>query len=367
MADFIPGDPTINCIIMPCLTKIRISVPYEPEQLQIARRFDLWTRSLAWLDPVQLGIRFPSLKYLEILMPGASWAADMFSKPALKYGYEGPDDVRKYIKTLTTTNTSKRSLMVWALEGLQSSMFSSSHLDTLRLDSPKHSFQLARFTGFHVSNILANKGQGLQVLSLEWQTEAPWWFSALGPFDGQVHFGTVIGLGRLPKLRDMAISLQALFGLDERARLDAVNEPAIVDAWIVETLPPSLEVLRINEWLPGIGQAVAGLRRARRLVFATGEFYSPDWQDHLRDLQELTEVHATHTQMLIETLKMTWLARDERRQLWFKRLTLLDTDPWVCNTDERARLRESLSVADDKRAEQNFLQVARLPLIASAW
>lgn len=362
MADFIPGDPTINFIIMPCLTKIRISVPFEPEELRIAGRFDLWTRSLAWLDPVKLGIRFPSLKYLEILMPGGSWAAEMFSKPALKYGYEGPDDVRKYIKTLTTTNTSKRSFMVWALEGLQSSMFSSSHLDTLRLDSPKHYFQLATFLGFHVSDILANKGQGLQVLSLEWQTQAPRRFSALGPFDGQVHFGTVIGLGRLPKLRDMAISLQALFGLDERARLDGVNEPAIVDAWIVETLPPSLEVLRLNEWLPDIGQAVADLRgRPRGLIFATGGLYSPDWPDDLRDLQELTKVHATHTQMLIETLKMTWLARHERRQLWFKRLTLLDTDPRVCNTDERARLRESLNVTDDQRAEQNFLQVARLP------
>lgn len=297
--------PVIDDLVLPNLTMLRINLLTPPEDTFDNSNIESSVRTLMGLLPDVLGHSFPALQRLEICTGDGTWEADLVS------GAGETDECgcpMKYVESLKTTATSKFASAEWHLLTLEQPIFDPSYLHTLVFAGPGslcYMFgDLAIMEDRDLNRYLSEKGSGLCTLSLDWEVHH------LQEDDIQLrYFGPSRCLTELPQLTNLThltVSLKALFG---HANLfwdwvdDMGDSP---DDELAKLLPPSLRTLRIAEYIPGVYEDKSGIPVEEEEGFSNIRY------------------HTNCVCRFLKALRVSWLLRDDGRELWFRRYAALD-------------------------------------------
>lgn len=301
-------DGPFTCdLVLENLTTLRINLMVQNEAM--VRDYGVFCapRTVAWLNPDFIGYRFPSLQRLEISSPNALWEANFVSGEVDTEEGAWP---RKYVESLKTTTTFRTVPAIWDLMTLQRPIFHSSKLRTLEFGGPgtkyDSAYNVAPNANWDLNHFLTERGSGLHTLSLDWEVHDDDAADDLGP--GEIYFGPaarLITLDKLTNLTRLTVSLQALFGHAEKFWDWMEDMEASPDAEVASLLPPpSLRVLRVSEYIPGVYEyAMANSSDA-----------------HERGEQRaIIREHSGNVFRFLQALRARWLQGAEGRELWFRR------------------------------------------------
>lgn len=299
--------PFTEDLVLENLTTMRINLMVQNEAMVREYGFSCAPRTVAWLNPDFIGYRFPALQRLEISSPNALWEANLV-----------PGDVdttegawpRKYVESLKTTTTFRTVPAIWDLMTLQRPIFHSSKIRTLDFGGPgtkyDPAYNVAPNANWDLNHFLTERGSGLHTLSLDWEVHDDDEADDLSP--EEVYFGPAARLATLHNLTNLTrltVSLQVLFGHAQTFWDWMEDMESSPDAEVASLLPPpSLRVLRISEYIPGVYE------------YAMANSSDADERDEQR---ALIREHSGNVFRFLQALRARWLQGAEGRELWFRR------------------------------------------------
>lgn len=301
--------PIIKDLVLPNLTTLRITLMSPPEDIFERFTFRDSLRTVIGLRPEVLGHDFPALQRLEICTATSTWEANLVSGEGETDEYGCP---LKYVESLKTTATSQIAPAEWHLLTLERPIFDSSKLRTLKFDGPGNACRMpcnvAMNIDWDLNRFMSETGGGLRTLSLDWEVhhreEDETQLSYFGP---SRH---LVKLPQLTNLTHLTVSLQALFRNGEIFCQRVVDMRPDPDAGLARLFPPSLRILRISEYVPGVYEFY-------------GDPHGPDYDDEIYEDMCITQ-HNRAVRGFLRFLRSDWLMRAEGRELWFRRYAALD-------------------------------------------
>lgn len=344
--------PFTKDLVLPNLTMLRITLMTPNEVTFFAYGFRHAVRTITWLSPDFIGHHFPALQRLEICSPNGQWEADLVSEEVETA--EGRS-LWKYVASLKTTTTFREASADWDLMTLKRPIFHPSKFHTLEFDGPGDSCQMvfdhvAEVANWNFNRFFTEKGDGLRTLSLDWELHDN--VGDDSPSDKEpeeVYFGNMgclTTLHKLTNLTHLTVSLQALFG-HANAFEDWVHDTkASAETELAKLFPPSLRTLRIAEYIPG--------------VYEVPWYYPSGEQVPARAVERAACWHSDAVYRFLQALRVFWLLRDERRELWFRRYGALDQ--FVSEYGSPVSREKLAWILDDAaESERGFWRVLRPP------
>ncbi|KAI3396194.1 hypothetical protein diail_397 [Diaporthe ilicicola] len=291
------------------LTRLSMAVPFQPEAFM--RRLRTSYPILSWLSPSTLG-QHRALKQLELIHPCGKWIAHLVTvEPSSESMSSG---VEKYVESLTTLKHNGGGSAEWDLMSLREGVFSPAHLRSLHFAGQGrkciNDCKSAQAQGWNLNRFLATTGRGVRTLSLDWENDRPQ-SGHLWPL------GMLTSLPMLTTLTHLTVSMQVLF---RSPRYFYPQIEAVLDAPVTELqriFPPSLRVLRINEFMPAV--------------------LCPDLPQRAEDASVLR--YNISMVRFVDTLRVYWLDLRRDRELWYKYFLKLERHPRQADVPPRRMLR----------------------------
>lgn len=319
------------------LSKLSVAMPVKPETYFSNPSGD--HPILTWLSKSSLG-RYRALKQLELVYPRGKWTAHLATVETATNS--GTRIIEKYVESLTTLTRNGGGSAEWDLLSLERDIFSPKHLRTLDYAGQSQRCSGACIkvqpSGWDLNRFLATRGRGITTLNLDWKNDHVQ-TGQLGPT------GTLTSLPFLTNLTHLTVSMQVLFQQHRTFYGQAMAILKDPDVEFMRLFPPSLRVLRISEYMPGL----------------LPTRHAPDTED--RQI-------ATYNRLLyrfMEILRAYWLDIRDDRELWFRYCLKLERHPRMANEWWRFMLRWTISPQRHQDVGMEFTRVyPLLPFFAAA-
>lgn len=323
------------------LTKLSISLHVQPSS-RLSQSDP--HRVLRWLNPVTIAATCPALEYLQLLSPYGKWQAEFTDASLKTTGRKSTSHLAgKYIKLLSTI--SNGGCVQWDLMTLKEPVFHPSWFHTLHFAGPNpknvQRLQFAQQAGWNLNTFLHTKGEGIRVLTLDWDTEST-------PADRIMLFGLagrITTLKGLTNLTHLTVSLQVLYPFPTTFFREMSTQMALhAESEINRLFPSSLKVLRIDEYMP----AILGPPNRSQTINETR-----------------FSLFTTSVRIFISMLRHHWLCDRGDRELWFRRYRTLDEydeSPRQGSGRPRRVRREFLDHClspQDRQSRRGFMRVSR--------